>query len=93
MKITNIAIEHCGIWRDLNLPLPATGLTVIYGPNEAGKTTLMKFVRGMLHGFPRGETVRLSTESRDTNAIGTMTLSTDEGDYTIRRTGGNALIR
>lgn len=28
-----------------------TSATVIYGPNEAGKTTLMQFVRAMLYGF------------------------------------------
>lgn len=91
MKITNIAIEHCGIWHHLNLPLPETGLSVFYGPNEAGKTTLMRFVRGMLHGFPQGETAGLSTESHDTDVVGAITLSTDEGDYSIRRSGGNAL--
>lgn len=29
------------------------GLNVLYGPNEAGKSTVMTFVRDMLYGFPR----------------------------------------
>ena len=30
------------------------GLTAIVGPNEAGKTTLLAFIRRMLYGFPDG---------------------------------------
>jgi len=33
------------------LKLNPNGLNVIYGPNEAGKTTLMRFVRSVLYGF------------------------------------------
>lgn len=29
------------------------GLNVVYGPNEAGKTTISQFVRGVLFGWPR----------------------------------------
>ncbi|MFN0195229.1 MAG: AAA family ATPase [Planctomycetaceae bacterium] len=50
MKLTQIDIERFGIWRDLSLPVSSTGLTVLYGPNEAGKTTLLRFIRSMLYG-------------------------------------------
>lgn len=40
-------------------------VTIVFGPNESGKTSLLRFVRGMLYGFPnrqhpveRGEPVR-----------------------------------
>jgi uncharacterized protein YhaN len=51
MKITDIQIGRFGVWRDLSLPLTRSGLSVFYGPNEAGKTTLLRFVRGVLYGF------------------------------------------
>lgn len=51
MKLTEIDIDRFRIWRNLLLRLEPSGLNVIYGPNEAGKTTLMKFVRSVLYGF------------------------------------------
>lgn len=51
MKITELDIDRFRIWRSLLLKLNPNGLNVIYGPNEAGKTTLMKFVRSVLYGF------------------------------------------
>lgn len=51
MKITDISVERFGVWQDLSLPIAEPGLSVFYGPNEAGKSTLMRFVRGILYGF------------------------------------------
>lgn len=51
MRITEIDIDRFRIWRSLLLKLNPDGLNVIYGPNEAGKTTLMRFVRSVLYGF------------------------------------------
>ncbi len=41
------------IWRLDGLRLDPLGeqLTVFYGPNEAGKTTLLQFIRSVLYGF------------------------------------------
>jgi len=52
MRITDVMIDRFGVWKDLLLPVNARGLTAIYGPNEAGKSTLMRFIRGVLYGFP-----------------------------------------
>ncbi len=52
MRITDVMIDRYGVWNDLLLPVQENGLTVIYGPNEAGKSTLMRFIRGVLYGFP-----------------------------------------
>jgi uncharacterized protein YhaN len=51
MKITKIAVDRFGLWRQLALPVSGRGLTVFYGPNEAGKTTLWRFIRSILYGF------------------------------------------
>ncbi|MGQ9574411.1 MAG: AAA family ATPase [Thermoguttaceae bacterium] len=51
MKITALEVEGFGVWSGLRLdPIPE-GLTLFYGPNEAGKTTLVQFIRAVLYGF------------------------------------------
>ncbi len=51
MKITALEVEGFGVWTGLRLDSLADGLNVFYGPNEAGKSTLMQFVRSVLYGF------------------------------------------
>ena len=51
MRISEIDIDRFRIWRSLLLRLEPRGLNVIYGPNEAGKSTVMQFVRSILYGF------------------------------------------
>ena len=50
MKIQNLLIEGFGKISKMELNLGA-GLNVIYGKNEAGKTTLKTFIYGMFTGF------------------------------------------
>ena len=50
MKLLELAIVRFGPWTDLTLRLPGDFAT-FYGPNEAGKSSMMKFVRGVLFGF------------------------------------------
>ena len=51
MKLTEIDIDRFRIWRNLLLRLDPKGLNVIYGPNVAGKTTLMRVIRSTLYGY------------------------------------------
>jgi len=51
MRIAEAHIDGFGTWKDLSLGDVGEGVTVIYGPNEAGKTTLMQFIRTVLYGF------------------------------------------
>jgi len=51
MKITGLEIDGFGVWSGLKLEELAEGLNVVGGPNEAGKTTLLQFVRSALYGF------------------------------------------
>jgi len=51
MIIRKLRVERFGAWRDLELGPFDDGLHVFYGPNEAGKTTLLHFLRAMLFGF------------------------------------------
>jgi uncharacterized protein YhaN len=50
MRIDEIAVDGFGLLRDRRLE-PAPGLTLIRGENEAGKSTLLAFIRAMLFGF------------------------------------------
>src|SRR5205085_6452932 len=51
MKITDLKIDGFGVWHDLTLRGMSPELTVFYGPNEAGKSTLMQFMRSILYGM------------------------------------------
>ncbi|MFH1265156.1 MAG: AAA family ATPase, partial [Planctomycetota bacterium] len=51
MKITALEVDGFGVWSGLKLDGLSEGLNVFLGPNEAGKTTLMQFVRSVLYGF------------------------------------------
>lgn len=51
MKIKDAQVDGFGVWSGLTVDgLPDT-MSVFYGPNEAGKTTLMQFLRTMFYGF------------------------------------------
>jgi len=60
MKITRLAPRAFGCFsRENSVDIPlAPRLNVLYGPNEAGKSTLQQFIRGMLFGFKRFGTKR-----------------------------------
>src|SRR5687767_15806863 len=51
MKIKTIDIDGFGVWNGLAIDDLSDQTTVVYGPNEAGKTTLMQFIRAVLYGF------------------------------------------
>jgi uncharacterized protein YhaN len=52
VKIRQLHINRFGHFNECDLVFPGDGLQVIYGPNEAGKTTLLEFLRGLLFDFP-----------------------------------------
>jgi len=52
MYIREIGVDGYGALNGVALSLGEGRVTVLYGPNEAGKSTLLRFVRSMLYGFP-----------------------------------------
>ncbi|MBI1902729.1 MAG: AAA family ATPase [Planctomycetia bacterium] len=82
MKITRINVEECGVWSGLRLSGLGDGLSVIYGPNESGKSTALWFLRGVLFGFSEGEHQRFLPPS---GAGGWIDVETAGGDLRIRR--------
>jgi uncharacterized protein YhaN/uncharacterized protein YukE len=53
MWIKEIFIESFGAAQQLRIPDLGPGLTVIVGHNEAGKTTVLEFVRSVFFGFKK----------------------------------------
>lgn len=51
MKIERLQIHGFGRMKDTDIRFGAP-LTVLNGPNEAGKSTILQFVRAMLYGIP-----------------------------------------
>lgn len=51
MKISRISVDSFGTWHGLELADLSPGLNVFYGRNEAGKTTLLEFVRSVFYGL------------------------------------------
>ena len=88
MRITGIDIERFGVWQNYRQPLNRSGLTVFYGPNEAGKTTLLRFIRGVLYGFPPDEQlVGNKKRSRRETQSGLLKVEHHGREYQLRRTG------
>ena len=56
MRLENIHIEGFGIHCNYHLDSLPNGITVLLGPNESGKTTLLEFIRSVLFGFKDGRT-------------------------------------
>jgi uncharacterized protein YhaN len=78
-----VRVGNFGVWRDRTLPLLGPGLNLLYGPNEAGKTTLLLFLRAMLFGFDRQAVTLDGAEPG-----GALTLADDRGrEWLLERWG------
>jgi uncharacterized protein YhaN len=85
VKITDLEVDGFGAWSGLHLDGLSDRLTVFYGPNEAGKTTLMQFVRTMLYGFSPGRRQRYLPPLRGGRPGGSMHVTADQGRFEINR--------
>ena len=80
-------IEGFGVFRATALSDIPGGLTVLLGPNEAGKSTLLAFLRFMLFGFPRGQQHRYPPLQGGRHG-GRLTFEDLEGIWTLERIQG-----
>lgn len=88
MKISDIHIDGFGVWHDRTWEGLSPAVNVFYGPNEAGKTTLMSFVRSVLFGFERRTHPRRYEPVNGGNHGGFLDIVTHERDWRIRREAG-----
>ena len=68
MYIKDLHIKDFGVFQDASFDEFEAGLTVVFGRNETGKTTLMHFLRGMLYGFASRERSRYLSDRAATAA-------------------------
>jgi uncharacterized protein YhaN len=72
--VRELRLERFGHFADAVLPL-APGLTLLYGPNEAGKSTLLAALRAFLFGFPRGAAFDFRWPSESLAVAGTLAFA------------------
>ena len=85
MKIRDISIDGFGVWSGLRLAGLEDGINVFYGPNEAGKTTLMQFLRAILYGFSPDRRARYLPPASGGRPGGEIAVASAEGIVTVRR--------
>lgn len=85
MKLTEIQVDGFGVWHDLRMRELSPGVTVVYGPNEAGKTTLMHFLRAMLYGVTAERRERYLPPRNGGQPGGALGLLTDDGPFRAAR--------
>ena len=85
MKITDLKIDGFGVWHNLALRGMSPELTVFYGPNEAGKSTLMQFMRSVLYGVSPMRRERYLPPVVGGRPGGWLKVQTDHGPLTISR--------
>lgn len=55
MQLNQVNIDGFGVWRGLRIEELSPTVTVFFGHNEAGKSTLLNFMRTMLYGIDLSE--------------------------------------
>ncbi|MFN6140325.1 MAG: ATP-binding protein [Planctomycetota bacterium] len=85
MKIRDVQIDGFGVWSGLSVDSMPEGMTVFYGPNEAGKTTLMNFLRTMFYGFTPERRARYLPPVHGGKPGGAMRVTGPGGGYEISR--------
>ena len=93
MKLRRLHLTGFGHFCDVDLPTDSEALsgrlTVIHGPNEAGKSTLLEFIRTMLFGFPDRGRDRHFPPFAGGRHGGRLQVLDDEGrTYVIERFAG-----
>lgn len=92
MRIKELYIRSFGKLKDYKLSF-ADGVNVLFGSNEAGKTTIFNFILAMLYGFSNARSKSISDSARkrymtwgEDRIGGTMTIEHNGVAYVIDRT-------
>lgn len=86
--INQIEIFNYGKWHRLTLPVRSR-LEIYYGRNEAGKTTLLSFVRGVLFGYlPRRTSHKNYIPRQAKNYGGRLKITVGSRQYWLERRSG-----
>ena len=90
MKIERLRIDGFGHFADKELGPFDRPVTVFHGPNEAGKSTLLEFVRQVLFGFSRANSSTHYPALAGGRYGGSVTIASDRGErVVVQRTTGS----
>ncbi len=89
MRLNELHVDGFGHFRDHVVGPLDSNVSVLHGPNEAGKSTLLAFIRTILFGFPlRGRDDHYPPLGGGRHG-GRITLIDDDGEsYTLERFAG-----
>ena len=92
MQLREIRIHGFGAFANTRVSGLASGLNVLHGPNEYGKTTLLEFVRRVLFGFPPKTTKANQYPALNSDKYGgeLVCLLRDGRTVTVGRTSGKS---
>ena len=89
MRLHELYIDGFGHFQDRHLGPLDSSINVLYGPNEAGKSTLLAFIRTVLFGFKRSGRREFYPPLSGGRHGGRIEFSDDEGRvYTLERREG-----
>ena len=91
MKIEKLNIYGFGKHENVTVDF-GPGITVLYGLNEAGKTTIQQFILHILFGFPQKNNVLLRYEPKSGGKYGGQVHLVDEtyGKCIVERIRGKS---
>ena len=84
MRIVNVDVDGYGVWSGLKIERLSEALNVFHGPNEAGKTTLLQFIRSVLYGFSP-DRQRYLPPAHGGRAGGALDVLSPHGPFQISR--------
>lgn len=90
MIIKDIYVDGFGVFKDFSLSDLKKGINVIRGDNESGKSTLLKFLRFTLFGYPRSVDERMSPLNGGNHGGRICAQLSDETEVVFARDGGKA---
>ena len=97
MRLTRIEAVRYGGVENATLSGLGHGLTVVVGPNEAGKSTYSALVRGVLYGFPRVSAGTKHYKPEGAGRDGRLVFTDGDGEWAIERVegpkGGPVLVK
>ncbi len=89
MRLTNVEAVRFGELSDEVLGVFGASLSVVYGRNEAGKSTYSSLIRQILYGFPRGRTNERQYLPPSGDArVGRLVFDDDGTPWIVERTEG-----
>ena len=86
MRLRGWHVEGFGLLHDFRVGDLSGGLTIVFGPNEAGKTSLLAFIRGVLFGYPdRRQKERQYPSLRGGRHGGRLFVESGQSTWTVER--------